>query len=41
MCRNIRVLYNFEPPANSEEVVRGGAPVRAQGQRFDQTVAGQ
>jgi hypothetical protein len=20
MCRNIRVLYNFDPPANSEEV---------------------
>ena len=20
MCRNIRVLYNFEPPASSEEV---------------------
>lgn len=20
MCRNIRVLYNFEPPANEEEV---------------------
>ena len=20
MCRNIRVLYNFEPPANDEEV---------------------
>ena len=27
MCRNIRTLYNFEPPATDEEVADVGAPV--------------
>ena len=34
MCRNIRTLHNFEPPATEEEV-RRRAPVRPQAQRDD------
>ena len=34
MCRNIRTLYNFDPPATAEEVARRRAPVRPQDQRF-------
>ena len=49
MCRNIRVLYNFKPPANSEEVraaalqyvrkVSGSTkPSRANAAAFEQAV---
>ncbi len=49
MCRNIRVLYNFEPPANHEEVraaalqyvrkVSGSTkPSRANAAAFEQAV---
>lgn len=50
MCRNIRVLHNFEPPATSEEVadaalqyvrkVSGSTkPSRANQEAFDRAVA--
>ncbi len=50
MCRNIRTLYNFEPPANDDEV-RAAAlqyvrkisgfskPSRANAEAFDRAVA--
>ena len=41
MCRNIRVLYNFDPPASSRRGALRGAAVRAQGQRHEQAVAGE
>ena len=34
MCRNIRTLFNFDPPATDEEDPRIGAAVRSQAQRF-------
>ena len=41
MCRNIKTLHNFEPPATEEEVRGCGAPVRAQGERVAEAVEGQ
>ena len=41
MCRNIRTLHNFEPPATEDEVRAARAAVRAQDQRLDEAVAGQ
>jgi len=38
MCRNIRTLFNFEPPA-SEDEIQAAAAVRAQGVRLKQAVA--
>ena len=40
MCRNIRPLNNFEPPASSDESGRRAA-VRPQGERDEQAVQGQ
>jgi hypothetical protein len=50
MCRNIRTLYNFEPPATDEEIRAASlqfvrkvsgfhAPSRANQAAFDQAVA--
>lgn len=49
MCRNIRQLHNFEPPATSDEVhaaalqfvrkVGGGAPSKANADAYDRAVA--
>ena len=39
MCRNIRQLHNFEPPATADEVHDAAAAVRAQDQRLDQALA--
>jgi len=33
MCRNIRTLYNFDPPANEEEVEAAKRRAKAE-QRF-------
>ena len=41
MCRNIRTLHNFEPPATEEEVRVRGAPVRPQDQRLHEAVPGE
>ena len=41
MCRNIRTLHNFEPPATEDEVHAAGAPVRPQDQRHDEAVEGE
>ena len=41
MCRNIRTLHNFEPPATEDEVAGRGAPVRPQDQRLDEAVEGE
>ena len=41
MCRNIRPLNNFEPPATRDEVTARGPAVRPQGQRDDQAEPGQ
>ena len=38
MCRNIRTLHNFDPPATEDEVPRGGAAVRSQDQRHREAV---
>ena len=39
MCRNIRTLHNFEPPASAEEVSSAALAVRAQGERHAEAVA--
>ena len=41
MCRNIKTLHNFEPPANEGRGPRCCAAVRAQGERLDEAVEGQ
>ena len=33
MCRNIKMLFNFDPPATSEEIQAGIAAVRTKDQR--------
>jgi hypothetical protein len=38
MCRNIRTLFNFEPPATDEEI---RAAIRAQAERICEAVTGQ
>lgn len=40
MCRNIRPLYNFAPPATEDEV-RSSAVQFPQGERFSATFGGQ
>jgi len=40
MCRNIKTLFNFEPPATEDEISIGAA-VRAQTLRLHHAVAGQ
>lgn len=49
MCRNIRVLHNFEPPATADEIhaaavqfvrkVGGGAPSKANADAYDRAIA--
>lgn len=49
MCRNIRVLHNFEPPATDDEIhaaalqfvrkVGGGPPSKANEAAYDRAVA--
>ena len=34
MCRNIKPLFNFDPPATDDEIDAASTPVRAQDQRF-------
>ena len=41
MCRNVRQLHNFDPPADEARGPRGSAPIRAQDQRLDAALAGQ
>ena len=41
MCRNIRTLYNFDPPATEEEVASRGAAVRAEDQRLHKALTRQ
>ena len=38
MCRNIRTLYNFEPPATDEEVSGFNKPSQANAAPFDRAV---
>ena len=48
MCRNIRVLHNFEPPATDDEIraaavqfvrkVGGGAPSKANEAAYDRAI---
>ena len=40
MCRNIRTLFNFDPPATDEEI-RASAAVRPQAERLQQALEGQ
>lgn len=49
MCRNIRVLHNFEPPATDDEIraaavqfvrkVAGGTPSKANEPAYDRAIA--
>ena len=41
MCRNIRTLFNFEPPATDDEGRRGVSPVRAEGERIHEPLQGE
>jgi hypothetical protein len=41
MCRNIRPLYNFAPPATEDEVRSSAVQFRPQGERFSATFGGQ
>src|ERR1700751_5260625 len=41
MCRNIGVLYNFDPPASSEEVHSAALQYVRKVQRHDQAVTGE
>ncbi len=41
MCRNIRTLFNFEPPATEEEIRAASPAVRAEAERLQPAVAGQ
>ena len=41
MCRNIRTLFNFEPPATDDEIRASGAAIRAQALGLRQAVARQ
>jgi putative intracellular protease/amidase len=41
MCRNIKTLFNFDPPATDEEIPRGVAAVRAQAERVQRAVEGE
>ena len=41
MCRNIRQLHNFDPPASRRGDQRRSASVRAQDQRLEQALAGE
>ena len=38
MCRNIKTLYNFAPPATDEEILCSFAAVREEGNRLQQAV---
>lgn len=49
MCRNIRVLHNFEPPATADEIhaaavqfvrkIGGGAPSKANADAYERAIA--
>ena len=41
MCRNIRTLFNFDPPATEEEIQRVRAAVRPQAERVRASLEGQ
>ena len=41
MCRNIKMLYNFEPPATDEEIRASALAIRPENQRLRRALEGE